>query len=317
MIAKLTPEPIRSVSARDLGYETTAITIDAAFSETSDPSATHEELTPLSSDDTLLSRARDLLTDHGGVIFVGPSGTGKSYFARRIAITFTDGDLERCRFIQFHPSYQYEDFMEGYRPLRKGHGFEMREQHFVELSRLASIDPSRVYVLVIDELSRGDPGRVFGEALTYLERSKRGIAFHLSSGTQLAVPENLMILATMNPLDRGASDVDAALDRRFAKVRMDPDRDQLRVFLETAGMDMTLIPKVIGFFDHINSLAVSNPYKSLGHTYFVGVKGLAELNRLWECQLQFHFEKAFPFDSEELASLQSRWKRVIKTDAHE
>ena len=226
-------------------------------------------------------------------------------------MALTDGDLERCRFVQFHPSYQYEDFMEGFRPLPEGVGFELREQHFVTLCKLASSDVERHYVLVIDELSRGDPGRVFGEALTYLECSKRGMSFHLASGTQLAIPHNLVILTTMNPLDHGADEVDAAFDRRFAKIKMDPNRDRLEEFLSSAGMANDLINRVGIFFDYVNSQATKNPYMSIGHTYFRGVSDASALLRLWRHQLQFHFQKAFPFDKQELDRIHERWNRIF------
>ena len=314
MSAELTPEAVRRVTAHDLGYDSPSLTVALDAAPELQYEKTNIEMTPLEQHDGMLLLVRDLLTDHGGVIFLGPSGTGKSYYARRIALTLSGGKLDRCRFIQFHPSYQYEDFMEGFRPLKDGQGFTLRERHFVELSRQASADAVSTYVIVIDELSRGDPGRVFGEALTYLERSKRGMPFQLASGTELIIPSNLVILATMNPLDHGASDVDAALDRRFAKVGMDPDAAQLKHFLISAGMDGALISKVVDFFNHVNSQANRNPYMSLGQTYFIGIKTVTELNRLWDCQLQFHFDKAFPFDKDALSSIQSRWKNIVGTD---
>ena len=109
----------------------------------------------------------------GGVILSGPPGTSKSYFAAAAAQVMTDRDKRRHRFVQFHASYQYEDFMLGFRPKDEG-GFAYKQGPFLRLVSDAVTDPdNNTYVLVIDELSRADVGRVFGEALTYVERTKR------------------------------------------------------------------------------------------------------------------------------------------------
>src|ERR1700752_4416883 len=98
-------------------------------------------------------------------------------------------------------------------------------------------DPTNSYVLVIDELSRADVGRVFGEALTYVERTKRELPFNIANGDLIKVPSNFVILATMNPFDRGVDEVDAAFERRFAKISMDPDKALLDEILTDNGMD--------------------------------------------------------------------------------
>ena len=309
MIVRLTPEPIRRLTATDLGL---AVEAGPGVSEDISPPVDLVDRKPIADDDEIFKRVKDLIADHGGVIFVGPSGTGKSYYARRIALGLAKGNETRCRFVQFHPSYQYEDFMEGFRPSSDGKGFEMRAQHFVALSQQALHDPDHLYVLVIDELSRGNPGRIFGESLTYLEYSKRGMFFYLASGRNFVVPPNLVILATMNPLDHGADEVDAAFDRRFAKIRMEPDRAQLGEFLDAAGMDPELRTSVFRFFDFVNARSAGNPYLSLGHTYFKGVGDVSALERLWEHQLRFNVEKAYPFDTEGLEEVFAAWDRVIR-----
>ena len=116
----------------------------------------------------------------------------------------------------------------------------MRAKVFLQMCIDAAEDPDHTYVVVIDELSRADPGRVFGEALTYIERSRRGDEFLLASGQTAVIPPNLVILATMNPLDRGVDEVDAAFERRFAKIAMDPDPAILVEFLDRAGVEETL-----------------------------------------------------------------------------
>lgn len=169
-----------------------------------------------------------LANQYGGVILTGPPGTSKSFFAAAAAAALA-GDESRYSFVQFHASYQYEDFMIGYSPTDKG--FKEKKGPFLDLIERADKDRDHTYVLVIDELSRADVGRVFGEALTYVERSKRELSFVIANGLKTKVPTNFVIIATMNPFDRGVDEVDAAFERRFAKISMEPDRLQLLAIL--------------------------------------------------------------------------------------
>ena len=298
---RLTAERVRHLSAEDLGLEVSV----------SESAVRVAQIKALEPDDPILRRVTDLLETYGGVIFVGPPGTSKSWYAARLALTLTEGDESLLRFVQFHPSYQYEDFMEGFLPRPTG-GFELVPKHFVELCEIAKRHPDKTAVLVIDELSRGDPARIFGEALTYIEKSKRGLQFSLASGTDLAVPPNFVLLATMNSLDRGVDEVDAALDRRLAKIAFDPDDGILSRFLAEAGMPDDLQDRVVRFFRAVNSKSRANPYVALGHTYFIGVANEDDLRRLWEHQLRFHFDKAFRLDPEGRAEIDQLWNGVLR-----
>jgi len=297
---RLTPEKVRHLSVEDLGLTHPNPERIPRF----------EEIEVLEADDPILMASRNLLATFGGLIFVGPPGTSKSWYAARLAVTLAGGDASLVRFVQFHPSYQYEDFVEGFVPLESG-GFKLVPKHFLELCRLGEDHSEQSAVLVIDELSRGDAGRVFGEALTYIEKSKRGLPFSLASGTALRIPSNLVVLATMNALDRGADDVDAALDRRFAKIPMDPNIEILAQFLNEAGMRDDLRNRVLEFFRLVNERGRANPYSALGHTYFIGVSDEGDLRRVWEHQLRFHFDKAYRLDVEGRADIDRAWDRVL------
>jgi 5-methylcytosine-specific restriction protein B len=246
----------------------------------------------------------------GGVILSGPPGTSKSFFAAAVAQVMTGGDKRRCRFVQFHASYQYEDFMLGFRP-KDGGGFAYKEGPFLQLIRGADADPDNTYVLVIDELSRADAGRVFGEALTYVERTKRQLPFNIANGDEISVPSNFVILATMNPFDRGVDEVDAAFERRFAKISMDPDRDLLDEFLTDNGMDQALKSRVIGWFSRINGHANKNPAAAVGHTYFWTASDEASLNDIWAYQLKYLVQRAFRRDENTRADLETAWHHVF------
>ena len=138
----------------------------------------------LPDDDSVWQQTKDLL-DHGaaGIIYSGPPGTGKTWYADKIAIKLTGGKSKRIKHIQFHPSYNYDDFIEGYVPAGKEGSeplFKTVDKIFLQLCEAARRDPDNIYVIVIDEFSRGDPSRVFGELLTYIERKitgKRSLLF--------------------------------------------------------------------------------------------------------------------------------------------
>lgn len=242
---------------------------------------------------------------YAGVILSGPPGTGKSYVAAQIAFKLADGDPTRVRLLQFHPSYQYEDFVEGYVPDGAG-GFGMQAKHLLEMIDVAESCSPKPCFIVIDELSRCDPSRVFGEALTYIEMTKRGIDFSLASGTIARIPPNLLIIATMNPWDRGVDDLDAAFERRFAKIEVSPDGAVLRSFLDKAGIAEHTASQIVRFFTILNGH--SNPYCRLGHAYFWHVKDLAGLQNLWKFQLRHFLEKVFRQDAPEFHRLAKLWE---------
>ena len=215
------------------------------------------------------------------------------------------------RFVQFHASYQYEDFVQGYVPNPDGGGFTLEPKHLLQFAEAASSERNMTYVIVIDELSRGDAARIFGEGLTYVEKTKRDFVFSLASGDECHIPPNLVFLATMNPLDRGVDDVDAAFERRFAKIAMDPNRIILLEFVAEAGMDAGLVGRVAGFFDYVNDQARDNPATALGQTFFLGAKTEDDLRRLWEHQLRFFFEKAYRLDPQGHREIRERWEAML------
>ncbi|SRR6266571_488553 len=306
-------EKVRTLTASDLRVAPSAdAPPEVQGSESDVRSVDVAEL--IADDDPILQQVQTLRDDgYGGVILRGPPGTSKSWYAQAIAARLAGGDESRVRTVQFHPSYQYEDFVEGFVPDDKG-SFKLQAKHLLLISEVAQSHPEKVCVLVVDELSRADPARVFGEALTYIEQSKRGVEFSLVSGRPFAIPGNLFLLGTMNEYDRGVEQVDAALERRLGFVPMDPDPERLRAILQKNEVRAATAALIVQFFEWL--LHHSNPYCHIGHAYFSTVRDGGSLRRLWDHQLRFVFERAFSFDQQQeqgLPQVKERWETLVTT----
>lgn len=295
---------VRTLDAEELGIGVQAAA--AASHASSAPDAPE-----IPADHPMIQEIIRLAKIFGGVILSGPPGTSKSFFAAAAAQVLAGKSDNRLRFVQFHASYQYEDFMLGFRPKDEG-GFAFKEGPFLKLVLDAATDPDNTYVLVIDELSRADVGRVFGEALTYVERTKRELPFNIASGKQIKVPSNFIIVATMNPFDRGVDEVDAAFERRFAKISMDPDRELLDELLTDNGMDEALKARVLGWFNRINGHANKNVAASVGHAYFATASDEASLIDIWEYQLKYLVQRAFRRDEPTREALETAWQHIFQ-----
>lgn len=301
----VTQERVRPLSTHDLGLEPPQVGTQAAGTESTNENAVEQ----LPDNNDLLREVRAAL-DMGfaGVILAGPPGTGKSYFAERLAHTIAD-DPAAVRVVQFHASYQYEDFMQGFAPADDGSGFELQNKVFPLVCKEAADHPQTTYVILIDEISRCDVARVFGEALTYLEQDKRGRTFQLASGKSLSVPPNLVILATMNPWDKGVDELDVALERRFAQIDMPPDADALRKILTDKNADPAFIDRVVAFFQAVQRL--DDEMVHLGHAYFNNCVDEESARRAWTFRLLPFFTKASRLDKEMLANIKRQWLKVV------
>lgn len=194
-----------------------------------------------------------ILERKGQAILYGPPGTGKTYWGKQTALDLSaigafgclyadltagqkvtvngagsNSGLLRC--CTFHPAFGYEDFIEGYRPQKSTGGqlvFEKRDGIFKTLCRDAAASDKK-FVLLIDEINRGDIPRIFGELLTLLEKNKRGQEVILPlSGDKFSVPANVLVIGTMNTADRSIALLDTALRRRFGFVELMPDSSSL------------------------------------------------------------------------------------------
>lgn len=211
------------------------------------------------------------------LILQGPPGVGKSFAAQKLAfVLMGKEDRSRLGHVQFHQSYSYEDFVEGYRPSEMG--FELRAGKFVEFCRRAEADPNQTYVYIIDEINRGNLSKILGELMLLIENDKRDPrwAMPLASGrSKFYVPANVFLLGLMNTADRSLAVVDYALRRRFAFVDIDPAISSVAFEKHLAEMKISdvLTKKIIGKIGELNQEISRDtvnlgPGFAIGHSYF-------------------------------------------------
>ena len=250
-----------------------------------------------------LRKIKDLLADKPQVIFQGPPGTGKTFVAMELARHMAGID-ERVTLVQFHPSYAYEDFVQGFRPklIDSRPGFELRDGPLLKVAAAADKSTERHY-LIIDEINRGNLAKVFGELYFLLEYRDREIRLQYSE-EPFALPENLSIIGTMNTADRSIALVDLALRRRFHFVEFHPDKPPIRGLLERwlkkNAPEMAWVADVV---ERANR-KLDDRHAAIGPSYFMK-EGLDEgkVEMIWEHNVLPYLEERLFGDSDRLADL--------------
>ena len=188
------------------------------------------------------------------------------------------------RLVQFHPSYSYEDFFEGYRPTREG-AFALKPGPMRKVVDQARENPSTPYFLIIDEINRGNLAKIFGELYFLLEYRERNVDLLYADGGDdagFSLPSNVFIIGTMNTADRSIALVDAAMRRRFAFLPLHPDevptKDVLRRWLDAEGLDHA----VADLLDALNARIHDVDFK-IGPSYFMrpAVHEPGGIERVW------------------------------------
>lgn len=244
--------------------------------------------------DHWLNDIRAMLEAKGQVIFYGPPGTGKTYVALEFG-QYLARDGGRVEIVQFHPSYAYEDFVMGYRPqeINGRPAFKLLPGPLVRIAEEARQNPNVRFVLVIDEINRGNVARVFGELYFLLEYRDRAINLQYRD-EPFQLPQNLWIIGTMNTADRSIALMDAALRRRFFFVPFFPTEPPmeglLARWLDRNSPEMRWVADVV----HLANERLGDRHVGIGPSYFMR-DDLDEdwVTRIWKFQILPYLEEHF------------------------
>lgn len=244
------------------------------------------------------------------LIIQGPPGTGKTYLAGHLARLLLSETLGRFETVQFHPSYSYEDFVQGIRPeLVEGQLiYIMRPGRFLQFCATAKRLAPAPFVLIIDEMNRGNLSRIFGELLYLLEYRDSTIPL-AQEGTRFSVPENVYLIGTMNTADRSIALFDHALRRRFSFVFLAPDYELLAGRLRKWGLNPEQLIEVL---EQLNRTIGDRNYH-IGTSYFLaaGPSLRERLPEIWEGEIEPFLDEYF-FD--QISKVDPfRWARVGPT----
>ncbi len=224
--------------------------------------------------------------------------------AEKIGRHLIGGGNGFCEIVQFHPSYAYEDFMQGLSPKTVTGGrleYSMVPGRFKDFCSRARDCTGRC-VLIIDEINRANLSRVLGELMFLLEY--RGQSIPLAGGEHFQIPDNVRIIGTMNTADRSIALVDHALRRRFAFLGLYPDYNVLRKYHTVTRFD----PEgLIAVLERLNA-AINDKHYSVGISYFLQPDIEVTLQDIWQMEIDPYIEELF-FDQMDKVSSFS-WGKV-------
>ena len=232
-----------------------------------------------------VSDVLSLIEKRKQVIFYGPPGTGKTFIIKAMANAIAPS--ENVQLIQFHPSFSYEDFFEGYRPRvsadEKTMLFEKSPGPLRRMAEKATTNPNEKFVLIIDEINRGNLAKVFGELYFLLEYRDESVELMYSSGEKFKLPENLILLGTMNTSDKSIANLDSAIRRRFQFVSLIPTEEPCDQIL-AKWLSKNGLPNTAAVILSKLNAKLSDHNLAIGPAYFMkaGEHSDSEISEIWK-----------------------------------
>lgn len=258
-----------------------------------EPYTVEQAIEGLFMEEDAFRRALAIWQQKKNLILQGPPGVRKSFVARRLAYALMKyRDPSRVRTVQFHQSYSYEDFVQGYRP--SANGLTLQQGVFLEFCEKALADPNEIYVFTIDEINRGNLSKILGELMLLIEPDKRSpvwatkLAYAPAAEERFYVPSNVFLLGMMNTADRSLSLVDYALRRRFAFVTLRPEygSSKFRQLLLGKGAAPELVDRIVDRMSSLNEDIASDQTNlgvgfCIGHSFFLPAAVNEALDEKW------------------------------------
>lgn len=240
----------------------------------------------------------------GQAIIYGPPGTGKTFVGESLARHLVSGSDGLAETVQFHPAYNYEDFVIGIRPKTRPEGgleYPLVPGRFLDFCAKAAPRKGRC-VLIVDEINRANLARVLGELMYLLEYREREIP--LATGKRFRIPRNVRVIGTMNTADRSIALVDHALRRRFAFLALRPNYDILKKFHKKTGVD---VEGLISVLRNLNA-EIGDYHYEVGVSFFLLNDLASQVEDIWRMEIEPYLEEYF-FDQPDKVA-RYRWEQV-------